>query len=128
MFIIIKLYLIILINIVNVDTNLNNAIFWSGKNGYIISKIYAKKNNKTTLEFKLNQTIIGKQIFNILKNYSNIESKNFWCALSEKYAKYSKGNIEIFISEYNTNSIWYNIERPILLSNRNINFITIYNI
>lgn len=125
---IIKLYLIILVKIVNVNTKLNSAIFWSGKDGYIISKIYAEKNNKVTLEMKLNQTIIGKHIIKIFENYLYNEQKIFWEILSKKFAINSRGNINVFISNNNNNSIWYNIEKPTLLLNKNINSIIILNL
>lgn len=125
---IIKLYLLILVKIVNVDTNFDSAIFWSGKDGYIISKMYAEKNNKVTLEIKLNQTIIGKIIIKILENHLYIEQKKIWEILSKRFAINSKGNINVFISNNNVNSIWHNIEKQILLSNKNIKSITILNL
>jgi hypothetical protein len=123
----IKLCLIIFVKIVNLDTKLDEAIFWSGEYGYIISKIYAKKNNKNTLEMKLSQSIIGKHILKIFEEYPFTKQKLFWEILSKRFAECSKGNINVFISKNNSDSIWYNVEKPSLLSNKNIKSIIIYN-
>lgn len=127
-FLFIKLFLICLVKIVNLDTKLNNAVFWSGENGYVISYIYAKRNNKTTIEMKLNQTFIGRLILKLLKEFLHENDQIFWCILSKRFANYANGNINVFISNNNFNSIWYNIELPILLFNSNIKSINIYNI
>ena len=91
-------------------------VFWSGKEKAMNAAMeYASSNGMTTL----NMTRAGKNLTNLVKDMSPVESAKMWQRLSAAYAKGAKGTVHVFIDSKNTvtNSVWKTIELPILNQN-----------
>ncbi len=101
----------------NRDAKGGGRVFWSGgDNAMNVAMNYAKSTGGTTLEM----TRAGQNLQNLIttRNIPWSEARPMWERLSSVYARGANGTVHFFPgATVKPESIWLNIEKPILINN-----------
>ena len=105
----------------DVSTEKNTAIFYSGPGNRELAEAFAKINGKTTLEMTNGGKYLDElQLFADKSILTKEQAADVWKKLSERYAKGSSGNVYGFVEGSWEGSIFNTVEYPALKSNPNI--------
>jgi hypothetical protein len=102
----------------DVSTQPNKAVFYSGPGNRELAEAFAEKAGKTTLEM----TNGGKwlQNENLYNSLTTNQADMVWGRLSERYAQKASGEINLFIKGANPERTFMKYEKPILDNNLDI--------
>jgi hypothetical protein len=102
----------------NVNTGIDETVFWSGRGNRELAEFYASATGKSTLEMTH-----GGQYLDSLKlfdRYSNKQAILPWERLSERFAQGASGGVSAFADTSRPASVFNRIEYPILRENPNV--------
>ena len=102
----------------DVSTEIDTAVFWSGRGNRKLAESYAINVNKTTLELTSGGSYLDS--LNLFKVYPYEQAVKPWEILSTKFAQQASGQVTAFVEGARSASIFNTIEHPILMSNPNV--------
>ncbi len=109
-----------LVDELDVSTEANTAVFYSGRGNRTMAEDFAVSNNKTTLEMtKGGKYLDDLNLFNNDKLLDG-EATIIWRRLSQRYAENAQGNAYCFVRNSKPESIFNTTEYPALTNNKNV--------
>ena len=110
-----------LVEILDVSTAENTAIFYSGPGNRALAENFAGINQKVTLEMTSGGKYLDDlKLFEDRSPLTKQQASEVWKRLSERYAAQASGNVYGFVLGSREQSIFKTIELPTLERNKNI--------
>jgi len=104
-----------------VSSDRNGAVFYSGPGNMELAEEFAKDNGKVTLETTRGGSWLHQQnLFGADSPLTKRQAATIWQQLSEKYAKEASGNVVGFVKGAKPDRIFNTIEYPALKRNPNV--------
>lgn len=106
---------------IDVSTNKNGAVFYSGPGNHALAEEFAITNNKTTLEMTEGGAWLEKQgLFGPNSPLTPGQAHEVWAKLSGRFASGASGNVVGFAEGARAGSIFNSVEYPALLQNTSV--------
>ena len=105
----------------NVSSNKNGAVYYSGPGNRELAEQFANENRKTILEMTPGgKWLENESLFGAESPVSKAQAAAIWKQLSERYARNSSGNAVGFVKGAKADRTFNTVEYPALISNPKI--------